>query len=327
MTRMIVMSMYVLVLVMVGSPVQAQGISGAKDHPMLTRYPASVIKWYDVQTYMPYDIAVGPITGYRSIDKWVKTQGQMTRIYYELTGERTHGDVYANYKKALTDAGFDLIADGFQAQSSRVPTVGSRSWLGVQYHANALPAGAGIKLLQGSSTSGGSAFLAAKKTRAAGEVYVAIGITQQRADLVTFMIDVVEVAEVETDLVSIDAEAMGADIDEYGKVALYGLYFDHNKSTLAKASQPALEEITKLLKARPTLKVYVVGHTDSTGTYAYNVKLSEDRAHAIVKALVQDYGIARARLEPHGVGPLTPVFSNGSEPGRKKNRRVELVER
>ena len=314
-------------LVCLSFPAQAQDVAGAKDHPMLTRYPHSVIKWQEVHTFMPYKIAVGKVGGYRKIDDWVETKGKVTRIYYELIGERTHADVYANYKKALTEAGFKLIADGFHAHTSVAPSIGTRNWLTIYYAANAVPAGAPVELLHGTATSGGSAFLAAKKEQAGGQAYVAIGLTQQRADRVSFLIDVIEVGEVETGLVTVDAEAMGKDIDQYGKVALYGLYFDHDKAVLKPESNPALVEIAKLLKARPKLAVYVVGHTDSTGTFAYNLKLSADRARAIVDALVKDHGIASARLEPHGVASLAPVFTNQSDGGKAKNRRVELVER
>ena len=316
-----------LLVVCLSLPAVAQDVTGAKDHPMLTRYPQSVIKWYDVQTFMPYKIAVGKVGGYRKIDDWVETKGKVTRIYYELVGERTHADVYANYKKALTDAGFKIMADGFHPHTSVSPEIGTRNWLNVYYAANAMPASAGVGLLHGTATSGGSGFLAAKKEQAGHLAYVAIGLTQQRADRVTFLIDVIEVGEVETGLVTIDAEAMGKDIDQYGKVALYGLFFDHDKAALKSESKPALVEIAKLLKARPKLNVYVVGHTDSTGSFAYNLKLSEDRARAIVDALVKDYGIASVRLEPHGVASLAPVFTNQSDAGRAKNRRVELVER
>lgn len=61
------------------------------------------------------------------------------------------------------------------------------------------------------------------------------------------------------------------------------------------------------------------------GSFAYNMKLSNDRAHAVVAALVKMRGMAANRLEAHGVGPLAPVASNQDEPGRAKNRRVELV--
>lgn len=276
---------------------------------------------------MPYKIAIGKVGGYRKIDDWIETKGKVTRIYYELLGERTHADVYANYKKALTDAGFTLMADGFHPHVSVSPEIGSRNWLTIFYAANAVPPSAGIELLHGTSTSGGSAFLAAMKEQAGARAYVTIGLLQQRADRVTFLIDVIEVGEVETGLVTIDAEAMGKDIDQYGKVALYGLYFDHDKAVLKPESEPALVEIAKLLKTRPTLSVYVVGHTDSTGTFAYNLKLSMDRARAIVDALVKNYGIASARLESHGVASLAPVLTNQSDGGRAKNRRVELVAR
>ena len=103
--------------------------------------------------------------------------------------------------------------------------------------------------------------------------------------------------------------------------------FDFDKATLQPQSKAALDAIAQYLKANPVRIFYVVGHTDSRGTFAYNTKLSSDRAHAVVDELVKGYGIASTRLEPHGVGPLNPVSSNGSDAGRERNRRVELVEK
>jgi len=82
-----------------------------------------------------------------------------------------------------------------------------------------------------------------------------------------------------------------------------------------------------LLKEQADLSIFVVGHTDSTGELAHNLRLSEARAAAVVKALTSRYGIAGARLDPHGAGPLAPVAPNASEEGRQQNRRVELVNR
>ncbi len=311
---------------LISGEVHAGDVSGAKDHPVVTRYPGSEIKWYDVQAFEPYAIATGPVTGYRAIDEWIETQGRTTRIYYELEGAKTHSEVFANYKKALVDAGFELLAEGLFTKSSRAPEVGSRNWLGVHYAKNAIPPD-GLRLLQGSSTSAGSAFVAATKERAAGRVYVAIGMTQYSQDIVATLIDVIEVDEVETDLVTVNAEAMGDAIDEYGRVTLDGLFFDHDKATLTAASKPALDEISKFLAARPQMRFYVVGHTDGTGSLAYNQSLSERRAATVVNELVGSFGVAKERLEAHGVGPLVPVFSNASDGGRAKNRRVELVER
>ena len=71
----------------------------------------------------------------------------------------------------------------------------------------------------------------------------------------------------------------------------------------------------------------VVGHTDDRGALQYNLDLSARRAQAVVKFLEQEYAIAAARLEGHGVGYLAPVASNDTEAGQALNRRVELVRR
>jgi outer membrane protein OmpA-like peptidoglycan-associated protein len=126
--------------------------------------------------------------------------------------------------------------------------------------------------------------------------------------------------------VTVDANAMARDIGETGRVALYGIHFDTGKSELKPDSTPALVEIAKMLKAKPELKVYVVGHTDMVADLATNVALSQARAQAVVKALVGQQGIAAARLIAFGDGPYAPVASNKTEDGRARNRRVELVE-
>jgi len=75
----------------------------------------------------------------------------------------------------------------------------------------------------------------------------------------------------------------------------------------------------------PALRIWVVGHTDNTGTMETNMNLSKARAEAVVQALTGKFGIAAERLKGYGVGALAPVASNDSEAGRAKNRRVELV--
>ena len=110
-----------------------------------------------------------------------------------------------------------------------------------------------------------------------------------------------------------------------GHVEVPGIYFDTGKSELKPESDAAVEEIAKLLKADPALKVYVVGHTDNVASLDLNTKLSQARAEAVVQALVSKHGIAAARLIGRGAGPLAPVASNDTDDGRAKNRRVELV--
>ena len=125
--------------------------------------------------------------------------------------------------------------------------------------------------------------------------------------------------------VTANADAMQAGLTQNGHAEVPGILFDFNKADIKPESEPALQEVAKLLKANPGMRVWVVGHTDYIGTAEANVTLSNARATSVVKALTQKYGIAAGRLSPYGVGPYAPVASNASEIGRAKNRRVELV--
>jgi outer membrane protein OmpA-like peptidoglycan-associated protein len=122
-----------------------------------------------------------------------------------------------------------------------------------------------------------------------------------------------------------DATAMGNDISATGHASVYGILFDTGKSTIKPESEAAIGEIAKLLKNDGSLKIFVVGHTDNVGSFDANMKLSKDRADAVVKALVGGHVIAADRLKAYGVSSLSPVASNATEEGRAKNRRVELV--
>ncbi len=139
-----------------------------------------------------------------------------------------------------------------------------------------------------------------------------------------YSMDIVEKEAMKQDVVA-DASSMNKTIKETGKVALYGIYFDTGKSVLKPESDASLQEIAKLLKENAGLKLYVVGHTDNTGIFDANMKLSQDRAMAVVTALTTKYGINGTRLKACGDGPTAPVASNDTEEGKALNRRVELV--
>ncbi|MFC1863800.1 OmpA family protein [Thermodesulfobacteriota bacterium] len=126
--------------------------------------------------------------------------------------------------------------------------------------------------------------------------------------------------------VTVNPDALFGDIATTGHAAVYGIYFDHDSANIKQESKPSLKAIADMLKANMSLKLYVVGHTDMTGGFKYNVGLSLKRANTVVKVLVDEYGIAAGRLAGKGAGPLCPIGSNKNENGRKLNRRVELVE-
>ena len=125
--------------------------------------------------------------------------------------------------------------------------------------------------------------------------------------------------------VQASAEVFRSDLRTTGHAAVYGILFDTDSAVLKPESAAALGEIAKLLQADPQLRIFVVGHTDNSGSVDHNLQLSLSRAQSVKQALVKDYGIAADRLKAFGCGPYAPVASNDTEDGKAKNRRVELV--
>jgi OOP family OmpA-OmpF porin len=113
--------------------------------------------------------------------------------------------------------------------------------------------------------------------------------------------------------------------EEQGAYVFRNIYFDFNKANLKEESSPILDEVAGLLKAKPDMKMEIQGHTDSKGTAAYNLKLSERRAEAVKAYLVKDEAIKPERLTTKGYGLTKPVATNATEEGRAKNRRVEFA--
>ena len=307
---------------------QAQDIDGIVEHDLISRYPGQDIRWQHIENYMPYRVPAGPVTGYRTIGEWIDVQGRVTRTFYRYQGsERTFSELYLNYLEALQAENFEILGQGI-SPDRRGNDIGSRTWTEVLFIANpATKPGEVGTMFSGTSSSGGAGSIVARKERAAGTVYVVLNTEQHSSNYVGVLIDIIEVAAAETGLVAVDAEAIGSDIEEFGRVVLDGLYFDFDQATLQAESAAAMQAIADYLADHANDQFYVVGHTDSVGTFSYNQGLSADRARAVVERLRTDYGVPVDVLEAHGIGPLVPVFSNDSEAGRDRNRRVELVEK
>lgn len=317
-----------LVLAASSGTASAQDIAGAEDHPIVERFPGTDLRWQTIETYRPYRIPYGPVAGYRTIDDWIETEGRVTRSFYRYAGsDRDNAEIYLNFREAFEAAGFEILGEGISDDRGGT-AVGSRQWLDIYLRENPTTApGEVLAISSGTSSQGGAGSFVATAERAAGTVHVVVTVEQHAEDYVAALIDIVEVQRAETGLVAVDAEAIGRDLQEKGRVVLDGILFEFDSATLQPASDAALEAVVTHLNAFPEQTFYVVGHTDATGSFDYNRDLSEARAASVVAALVERYGVAAGRLVPHGVGPLVPVFSNVSDAGRDRNRRVELVER
>jgi outer membrane protein OmpA-like peptidoglycan-associated protein len=109
-----------------------------------------------------------------------------------------------------------------------------------------------------------------------------------------------------------------------GRIVTHGILFDVNQSTIKPQSMGALTQIVKMLKDNPAVKLEIGGHTDGDGDAAKNMTLSQARADAVKKALV-DQGVDASRLTSKGYGASKPVDSNATPEGKANNRRVELT--
>ena len=99
--------------------------------------------------------------------------------------------------------------------------------------------------------------------------------------------------------------------------------FAVNSSTLRSGLYAELDRVAQVLAAYPQTTIFVAGHTDSTGSEEYNMKLSQQRADSVKNALVQR-GVAPQRISAVGYGEGQPIADNNTEFGRQQNRRVEV---
>jgi outer membrane protein OmpA-like peptidoglycan-associated protein len=107
------------------------------------------------------------------------------------------------------------------------------------------------------------------------------------------------------------------------KVVLENINFQTSAATLTQTSYPKLDKIVTFLKNNGSIRVEISGHTDNVGSAKANLKLSEDRAKAVVDYMVSQ-GIDKSRLEPKGYGLTQPIAPNNTPQGREQNRRVEF---
>lgn len=110
-----------------------------------------------------------------------------------------------------------------------------------------------------------------------------------------------------------------------GKLVTYGITFDVNKADVKPESYGTLKSIADVLNENASVKVKIVGHTDSDGDDAMNLELSRRRAESVKNELVKNFGIDASRMETEGAGETKPVAPNDTPANKAQNRRVEFV--
>ena len=110
-----------------------------------------------------------------------------------------------------------------------------------------------------------------------------------------------------------------------GRFVTNGILFDVNSDNIRPESGVVLKEIATTLQENPTVKVKIIGHTDSDGDANANMALSQKRAVAVKTALSSFYGIDLSRLETDGKGESQPLNKNANASDKSQNRRVEFI--
>ncbi len=314
----------------------AVDLAGSKDNPLLRRFAGSEIVGYQVKRFDAYELQSSTFSRYNLESKKreyvkppLKPEGRLTRIWYEMAGDTGSLEVFRNYLNELTSRGFVILYD-----SKKDPAAIRWSNYLAPFGSMDIQTNRSNYVFYAAEKTG-ICVLSAKKSRPEGDVYVHLTVVEWGKSDAVFKarrgayaaLDIIEMQPMVQKMVTVSADEMAQSINAVGKVSLYGIYFDPNKSEIKPASRPAIQEIATLLKKQPALKLHVVGHTDNIGGYEANTVLSKRRAEAVVGTLVKEFGVSALRLTANGAAYLAPVASNSTEAGRAKNRRVELVPR
>ncbi len=274
-----------------------QDAENCKDHPLFTRFPNMYLA--DCQSSQ-FDLRAFPV-GAPDADgatKAVEVEGPVQWFDYQLN------------EGATTPSGLQIMRNFENAAKKAGGTVEGQypGWCKANYDGERMP-----RMGNGCMSYG----LTLKFVRGGKETWVFI---QASGDQGNYQMTVSEREEMKQEIA---VNALADQLVKDGFVALY-INFDTGKSTIKADSARTLDDAAAALKAAANLRVEVAGHTDNTGTPEANMQLSQERAKAVMAALVER-GIKAERLTAKGYGQTSPIADNRTEDGRAKNRRVELV--
>lgn len=322
-------------------PDWAIDVPGGADHPLIQRYNNS---WMMAYKRIGFDQTTFPgklgLDSHNEFLAPITVEGQITRMVYFAPLGKSPLEVFRNYEQALKAAGFKALFSctprdkgcehmrfGFDDRYSAMKEANFRDNRDRHPEKSALYNQ--MYSLGGSNMLGTDDlyFTYGTMVKNGNTVHVMVNTGKvYRTDFTSTYIEIAEPKAMEGGQVTVNADALKTALQSNGKIALYGIYFDTGKAEIkADESKTQLDEMAKLLKSQPALKVYIVGHTDNQGNLDANQALSQQRAQAVVAALTRQYQIPGNRLASKGVASLAPVASNADDAGRAQNRRVELV--
>ena len=273
---------------------------GCKDHPLFTRMPNHYIERCEAS---PFEMRRFAVAQPKGEPKLVEVEGKWTAIVYRINEGATKASglqIQRNFQNAAKAAGGTVEGSFGEWCKFRIDE-------SFKFGNPCTNLGSTLKFVKDGK-----------------ELWVFVDATAQQYTGYDdgYAVMILEREAMTQDIV---ANALLDAINKEGMVSLY-LNFDTGSATIQASSNSQLDEVAAMLKSASQLTLEVGGHTDNVGNADANLKLSEARAAAVVKALVSR-GVAASRLTAKGYGQTAPVADNRTDAGRAKNRRVELVKK
>ncbi|MEM7318768.1 MAG: OmpA family protein [Pseudomonadota bacterium] len=296
-----------LVCVLVASPLLAQDLSLPGNAVQLSAR---------VSTFDSYELPVAP---YRNGEVPHKVlEGQVDRKSWRISGASgTPLQVLEPLRRQLTDQGYEILLD---CKAQRCGGFDFRFGTEVIPSPNMFVAIRDYRFL---SAVRGEESISLLISRSGSDIYIQMihvsPVPDAGPDRVAPRIDTPQSPE-ESETVGISAL-----LERDGRVILGDLEFRSGSAQLGDGPFDTLEMLAKYLAATPSLRIALVGHTDSVGAPEANIQLSERRATAVRDYMVNTFQSDPNQIEANGVGYLSPISTNLTNDGRNVNRRVEAV--
>lgn len=322
--------------------VPTKDLAGLQDLPGIKRFADSALVFRNDVAYDEVAFPTGKVTYANdklTVAKSLAKAGQRAMLAYVVPAGRSPLEVLRNYQGDLKGAGFAPVfeCEGDACGAAVALTSGNNFnfantlfkdavYSTERSAAHVCAAGAQITsfryALLDNAATGETVAVMTWRPLIKGYALPCPDAMEANTSVMVFR---VQAKAMEQKMATVSASEMTSQLTANGKVAIYGILFDSGKADIKPDSKASLDEIGKLMKATPALKLHVVGHTDNAGGLEGNFDLSKRRAGEVKDALVKQYGVAADRLTANGVSYLAPVSTNGTDAGRAKNRRVELV--
>lgn len=257
----------------------------------------------------------GPAAG-EKIGKSETLEGRRSSAIYKAP-KKSVFEIFSAYRKFFADNGYKIV---FSCEAGACGDKFKNAWYDLNPFEknpnwdNSAPLTSGDPAKQ--------FYLAAVKKAAGGDTYVSVYGNSGWWQFPVYRVEAARPAPLGSGVVP--ASKIAEVMKNEGRMSFYGITFDTGSGVIRKESEPVLSEIAAFLRTMPADTFYVTGHTDDEGDLDSNMKLSRERAEAVIKDLTAR-GAKASMLSAHGAGPLSPVATNFTPEGRALNRRVEIV--